>query len=193
MTQQRRSFFNGICEIGRARMKIRIKDVGRALVDRVASRIEARLAESMDSRTTPATKIGQLQLWHHYRTQIEAGRAPKLNEISVGLPFESGDNADAPAPTLQPFPDSCIAAKDVRDLTVLVSSVIALLTSSYYSDRPQQTASLLDHRVVKPRISRNARAAKSCSRSRSEPSRVRGRVSSKHKVPTQLPSSSING
>jgi hypothetical protein len=55
------------------------------------------------------------------------------------------------------------------------------------------TTSLLDHRVVKPRSSRNARSAKSRSRSRSEPSRVRGRVSSKHKVPTQLPSSSING
>src|SRR5262249_4953418 len=26
-------------------------------------------------------KIGQLQLWHHYRAQIEAGRAPKLCEI----------------------------------------------------------------------------------------------------------------
>jgi hypothetical protein len=61
-------------------MKPSIKDVGRALVDRVASRVEARLAESLDPRTTPATKIGQLQLWHHYRTQIEAGRAPKLNE-----------------------------------------------------------------------------------------------------------------
>ena len=57
-----------------------IKNVGRALVDRVASRIEARLAanSAVDPRTTPATKIGQLQLWHHYRTQIEAGRAPKL-------------------------------------------------------------------------------------------------------------------
>jgi hypothetical protein len=61
-------------------MKPRIKDVGRALVDRVASRVEARLAESLDPRTTPATKIGQLHLWRHYRTQIEAGRAPKLNE-----------------------------------------------------------------------------------------------------------------
>ena len=60
-------------------MKPSIKDVGRALVDRVASRVEARLAESLDPRTTPATKIGQLQLWHHYRTQIEAGRAPILN------------------------------------------------------------------------------------------------------------------
>ena len=57
-----------------------IKNVGRALVDRVASRIEARLTanSAVDPRTTPATKIGQLQLWHHYRTQIEAGRAPKL-------------------------------------------------------------------------------------------------------------------
>src|SRR5437588_13045489 len=52
---------------------------------------------------------------------------------------------------------------------------------------------LKDHRVVKLRISRNAIPAKSCSRSRSGPSRVRGRVSSKHKVPMQLPSSSING
>ena len=49
------------------------------------------------------------------------------------------------------------------------------------------------HRVVKPRISRNAISAKSCSRSRSGPSRVRGRVSSKHKVPMQPPLSSING
>src|SRR5215467_2993058 len=49
------------------------------------------------------------------------------------------------------------------------------------------------HRVVKPRISRNAISAKSCSRSRSGPSRVRGRVSSKHKVPMQPPLSSTNG
>jgi ABC-type uncharacterized transport system substrate-binding protein len=49
------------------------------------------------------------------------------------------------------------------------------------------------YRVVKPRISRNAISAKSCSRSRSGPSRVRGRVSSKHKVPMQPPLSSING
>ena len=57
-----------------------IKNVGRALVDRVASRIEARLTtnSAVDPRTTPATKIGQLQLWHHYRTQIDAGRTPKL-------------------------------------------------------------------------------------------------------------------
>src|SRR5258708_17003320 len=59
-----------------------IKNVGRALVDRVASRIEARLTANLtvDPRTTPATRIGQLQLWHHYRTQLEAGRAPKLCE-----------------------------------------------------------------------------------------------------------------
>jgi hypothetical protein len=65
-----------------ASMKTLIKNVGRALVDRVASRIEARLTSSLavDPRTTPANKIGQLQLWHHYRTQIEAGRAPKLCE-----------------------------------------------------------------------------------------------------------------
>jgi hypothetical protein len=64
------------------RMRTRIKNVGKALVDRVASRIEARLTANVaiDPRTTPATKIGQLQLWHHYRAQIEASRAPKLNE-----------------------------------------------------------------------------------------------------------------
>jgi hypothetical protein len=63
-------------------MKTHIKNVGRALVDRVASRIEARLAANLavDPRTAPATKIGQLQLWHHYRAQIEAGRAPKVCE-----------------------------------------------------------------------------------------------------------------
>jgi hypothetical protein len=66
---------------GIASMKTRIKNVGKALIDRVASRIEARLSTSaVDPRTTPATKIGQLQLWHHYRTLIEAGRAPKLCE-----------------------------------------------------------------------------------------------------------------
>ena len=51
----------------------------------------------------------------------------------------------------------------------------------------------LYHRVVDPLISPRTISAKSCSRSRSESSRVRGRVSSKHKVPMQLPSSSING
>src|SRR5689334_11909912 len=61
-------------------MKTRIKSIGKALVDRIASRIEARLSASLDPRTTPTTKIGQLQLWHHYRAQIEAGRAPKLCE-----------------------------------------------------------------------------------------------------------------
>ena len=61
-------------------MRTRIKNVGKALVDRVASRIVARLANITDSRTAPATKIEQLQLWHHYRSQIEAGRAPRLNE-----------------------------------------------------------------------------------------------------------------
>jgi hypothetical protein len=58
-------------------MKTLIKNLGRALVDRVASRLEAGLTASLDPRTTPATKIGQLQHWHYYRTQIEAGRAPK--------------------------------------------------------------------------------------------------------------------
>jgi hypothetical protein len=74
-------------------------------------------------------------------------------------------------------------------------AILWLITSSYFTliDSTQQTTSLLDHRVVKPRISRNAISAKSCSRSRSGPSRVRGRVSSKHKVPMQLPSSSFNG
>src|SRR5215510_11813870 len=74
-------------------------------------------------------------------------------------------------------------------------TILWLITSSYFTliDPTPQTTSLLDHRVVKPRISRNAISAKSCSRSRSGPSRVRGRVSSKHKVPMQLPSSSING
>jgi len=63
-------------------MKIPGRDVASALVDRVASRIETRLTSSfaLDPRTTPATKIGQLQLWHHYRSQIEAGSAPKLCE-----------------------------------------------------------------------------------------------------------------
>src|SRR5215831_13625637 len=63
-------------------MNSRITDFGRALVDRVASRIETRLtsAFALDSRTAPATKIGQLQLWHHYRAQIEAGRASKLSD-----------------------------------------------------------------------------------------------------------------
>jgi len=60
-------------------MKTSIKNLGRGLVDRVASRLEARLTASLDPRTTPATKIA-LQLWHHYRTQIEAGRAPRLCE-----------------------------------------------------------------------------------------------------------------
>jgi hypothetical protein len=52
------------------------------MVDRAATRIETRLASSfaLDPRTTPATKIGQLQLWHYYRAQIEAGCAPKLSE-----------------------------------------------------------------------------------------------------------------
>src|SRR5262249_13800811 len=74
-------------------------------------------------------------------------------------------------------------------------AILWLITSSYFTliDPTQQTTSLLDHRVLKPRISRNAISAKSCSRSRSEPSRVRGRVSSKHKVPMQLPSSSFKG
>jgi len=40
---------------------------------------------AVDPRTTPATKIGQLQLWHHYPRQIEAGRAPKL--MSGGIPL----------------------------------------------------------------------------------------------------------
>jgi hypothetical protein len=31
-----------------------------------------------DLRTSPATKVAQLQLWHYYRSQIEAGRAPNL-------------------------------------------------------------------------------------------------------------------
>ena len=63
-------------------MKTEIKKVGRALVDRLASGVEARLSASsaLDPRTSPATKIGQLQLWHHYRTQIETGRAPELCE-----------------------------------------------------------------------------------------------------------------
>src|SRR5262245_60935304 len=57
-------------------MKSRVKNAVRSLVDRVASRIEARL----DPRTTSTTKIAQLQLWHHYRTRIETGCAPKLSE-----------------------------------------------------------------------------------------------------------------
>jgi hypothetical protein len=63
-------------------MRTAIKNAGKALADRLASRIEARLTRSfaVDPRTTPATKIGQLQLWHHYRTQIEAGHAPKLHQ-----------------------------------------------------------------------------------------------------------------
>jgi hypothetical protein len=61
-------------------MKTRIKNLGRALVDRVTARVEARLTASLDPRTTPVTRVGQLQLWHHYRAQIEAGRTPKLCE-----------------------------------------------------------------------------------------------------------------
>jgi hypothetical protein len=63
-------------------MKSRVKDIARALADRLALRIETRLSSTvaLDSRTSPATKIGQLQLWHHYRAQIEADRAPKLCE-----------------------------------------------------------------------------------------------------------------
>src|SRR5262249_23579960 len=71
----------GIPAESESTMKTRIKNFGKALVDRVASRIEARLTRlAVDPRTTPATKIGQLQLWHHYRTEFEAGRAPKLCE-----------------------------------------------------------------------------------------------------------------
>jgi hypothetical protein len=60
----------------------RLKNLARAMVDRAATRIETRLTSSfaLDQRTTPAAKIGQLQLWHYYRAQIEAGRAPKLHE-----------------------------------------------------------------------------------------------------------------
>jgi hypothetical protein len=63
-------------------VKTEIKKVGRALVDQLASAVEARLSASsaLDPRASPATKIGQLQLWHHYRTQIETGRAPELCE-----------------------------------------------------------------------------------------------------------------
>ena len=62
--------------------KSRIKNAARTIVDRAATRIETHLTSSfaLDPRTTPATKIGQLQLWHHYRAQIEAGCAPKLHE-----------------------------------------------------------------------------------------------------------------
>ena len=59
-------------------MKGGIKNVGRALVDRAASRIAAHLSTSFDPRTTPVTKISQLQLWHHYRAQNGAGHSPKL-------------------------------------------------------------------------------------------------------------------
>src|SRR5947209_20320212 len=63
-------------------MKSRIKNLARAIVDRAATRIETRLTSSLalHARTTAATKIGQLQLWHYYRAQIEAGLAPKLQE-----------------------------------------------------------------------------------------------------------------
>ncbi|MBV9201857.1 MAG: hypothetical protein JO229_10070 [Alphaproteobacteria bacterium] len=67
-------------------MKSRVKNAARAaaraIVDRAATRIETHLTSSfaLDPRTTPATKIGQLQLWHYYRAQIEAGCAPKLHE-----------------------------------------------------------------------------------------------------------------
>jgi hypothetical protein len=63
-------------------MKSRIKNAAKAMVDRAATRIETRLTSSfaLDPRTTPATKIGQLQLWHYYSAQIEAGCAPKLHE-----------------------------------------------------------------------------------------------------------------
>jgi hypothetical protein len=41
-------------------MKSRVTDVARALLDRVASRIETRLTSTfaLDPRTAPATKIG---------------------------------------------------------------------------------------------------------------------------------------
>jgi hypothetical protein len=63
-------------------MKSRIKDTAKGIVDRAATRIETRLTSSfaLDPRTMPATKVGQLQLWHYYRIQIEAGCAPKLHE-----------------------------------------------------------------------------------------------------------------
>lgn len=63
-------------------MKSHIRKAARAIVDRAAARIETRLASSfaLDPRTTPATKIGQLQLWHYYRAQTEANCAPKLHE-----------------------------------------------------------------------------------------------------------------
>src|SRR5262245_6381240 len=77
-----RRILNGLNPPVRVSMKSRGKDIARILVDRVASRIETRLTStfSLDPRTMPATKIAQLHLWHHYCTQIEAGRAPKLCE-----------------------------------------------------------------------------------------------------------------
>jgi hypothetical protein len=68
-------------------VKTETKAVGRALVDRLASGVEARLSASLafDLRTSRATKIGQLQLWHHYRTQIEAGRAPNYKLCETGF------------------------------------------------------------------------------------------------------------
>ena len=59
-------------------MDLRIKNIVKAIVDRTAARIA--LSPGVDPRTTPAVKIGQLQVWHHYRAQIEAGHAPKLCE-----------------------------------------------------------------------------------------------------------------
>src|SRR5262245_45311770 len=61
-------------------MRTRIKSIGKLLVDRIASRIEARLSASLDPRTTPTIKIAQLQLWHHYRAQTGTGRTSKLCE-----------------------------------------------------------------------------------------------------------------
>jgi hypothetical protein len=88
---------------------------------------------------------------------------------------------------------------DVQDLFVQVTVVIHLISTlprqihDWRRRIGRHACPYGDHRVVKLRISRNAISAKSCSRSRSGPSRVRGRVSSKHKVPMQLPSSSTNG
>jgi hypothetical protein len=62
-----------------------IKHLARALVDRIARRIENHITASLgDPRTTPAVKVAQLQLWHQYRAQIAAGHPPKLCE--TGFP-----------------------------------------------------------------------------------------------------------
>ena len=46
-----------------------------------------------DLRTSPATKIAQLQLWHYYRSQIESGRALNLSETGFRVFLKSTKTA----------------------------------------------------------------------------------------------------